>query len=50
MAHDASHSASSNVGHMPDNVDINTIRSLLDLRDFGEKVLWPQGLDLLLAR
>ena len=50
MAHDAPHLVGSNVGLMPDNVDINTLRSLLDLHDFGEKVLWPPGVDLLLVR
>ena len=50
MAHDALPLAASNVDPMPDNVDINTLRDLLGLRDLGVKMLWPPGLDLLRAR
>ena len=48
--HDTPPNASDDVARVPANVDLDTISGLLYLHDCGQKVLWPQGVDLLLAR
>ena len=47
---DATQVAGRDVDPIPDLVDVVSLRDLLGLHDLGAKVLWPPGVDLLLAR